>query len=249
MRALVSAALAVTVVICGAKASASGELLHVGGKAVKWASPELGAPATVTYAVLRAAYTVPQGKRTMSPDNCSAMLPFSDAISVSPRISKVAAKQQLNEAFRAWESVAAIKFLEVADARWADIVVGASSNAKGRAFANLSYRGAGGKPAPATMALGGADRSPPMDRVGAIIEQAYICLNPKARWKIGLDGNLDVYDLRYTFMHEIGHAIGLDHPGTTGAIMAYRYDERVTVLQESDIDAARVLYGPPRQAK
>ena len=76
--------------------------------------------------------------------------------------------------------------------------------------------------------------------------RADICLNPQRSWKIGFDGNLDVYDLRYTFMHEIGHAVGLDHPGRSGSIMGYRYDERVHKLQPSDIAAAQSLYGPPR---
>ena len=62
--------------------------------------------------------------------------------------------------------------------------------------------------------------------------------------KVGFDGNLNVYDLRYTLMHEIGHAIGLDHPGSSGSIMGYRYDERVRQLQASDISAAQRLYGP-----
>jgi len=72
-----------------------------------------------------------------------------------------------------------------------------------------------------------------------------LLLNPKEPWKIGFDGNLGVYDLRYTFMHEIGHAIGLDHPGSSGAIMGFRYDEQVRELQPSDIAAAQLLYGPP----
>jgi predicted Zn-dependent protease len=81
------------------------------------------------------------------------------------------------------------------------------------------------------------------------IDQAYVCLNPKSRWKTGFDGNLDVYDLRHTFTHEVGHAIGLDHPDSTGAVMAFRYDERVRDLQPSDIAGVQRLYGAHAAAK
>ena len=35
-----------------------------------------------------------------------------------------------------------------------------------------------------------------------------------------------------------GHAIGLDHPDDTDALMSYRYDEHVQALRPSDIAAA-----------
>jgi hypothetical protein len=75
------------------------------------------------------------------------------------------------------------------------------------------------------------------------LERSLICLNPEHSWKVGFDGNLDVYDLRYTLKHEIGHAIGLDHPGTTSAVMSYRYEERFRQLQPGDIRGAVALYG------
>jgi predicted Zn-dependent protease len=49
--------------------------------------------------------------------------------------------------------------------------------------------------------------------------------------------------LRYTFTHEIGHAIGLDHPGKSGSLMAYRYEEHVQQLTPSDVSAVQKLYG------
>ena len=106
-------------------------------------------------------------------------------------------------------------------------VQAATAGSSGRAFANLSAGGRQNVP-PVAKALGAAaDRKvaiaadPAKDQPVRAIEQAYICANPT------IDGNLDVYDLRYTFMHEIDHAIGLDHPGSSGSIMGYRYDERV----------------------
>src|SRR5262249_52397417 len=76
------------------------------------------------------------------------------------------------------------------------------------------------------------------------ISRSLICLNPAKRWKIGFDGDLKTYDLRYTLTHEIGHAIGLDHPSGAGSIMGYRYEDRFRQLQPGDVQGAIALYGP-----
>jgi hypothetical protein len=75
------------------------------------------------------------------------------------------------------------------------------------------------------------------------IEQALVCLNPHHGWKVGFDGNEDVYDIRYTLIHEIGHAIGLDHPGPSGQVMAFRYTEAFNDLQPGDLRGVQRLYG------
>ena len=119
------------------------------------------------------------------------------------------------------------------------------------AFANLSIRTDQGQ-TPLAKGLGntGHDKSvnpsEAVDRDGSdfvAIEQAYVCLSPQSRWKVGFDGNVDIYNLRYTFTHEIGHAIGLDHPGKSGSVMAFSYEERVQQLTPSDISAVQKLYG------
>ena len=66
------------------------------------------------------------------------------------------------------------------------------------------------------------------------------------RWKVGFDGDLRSYDMRYTIAHEIGHTIGLDHPGGAGQIMGYRYEETFRSLQAGDIAGAVLLYGKPQ---
>jgi predicted Zn-dependent protease len=241
----------VAVSLAGAGGARAGEVLRVGDAIVKWAAPATGAATVVTYTLLTGPYALPSDKRTLSPDNCGVMRPFAEIVSVSAGVSDFIAREELRSAFTEWEAVANIKFIEVSRSNRADILVGATDAASGPAFANLSLSGGRGIQT-ATKALGAASDGRVADFLGATkdrpvagIEQAYVCLNSKMRWKIGFDGSLDVYDLRYTFMHEIGHAIGLDHPGKSGSIMGYRYDERVRRLQPSDIEAAQRLYGAP----
>jgi Matrixin len=109
----------------------------------------------------------------------------------------------------------------------ADILIGAEVEPVGWAFANVSYKASS------------KDRPKPILR-------SLICLNPLRRWKVGFNGDLKSYDLRYAIAHEIGHAIGLDHPATGDQIMGYRYEEQFLDLQPGDIAGAVLLYGRRR---
>ena len=120
--------------------------------------------------------------------------------------------------------MADIGFRQVSDPDEADILIGAQARPVGRAFTNVSY------------ARASASAVRPL-------EKSLICLNPEQPWKVGFDGDLNVYDLRYTLKHEIGHAIGLDHPATTSQVMSYRYEERFATLQPGDVRGAVALYG------
>ncbi len=222
----------------------------------EWPASASG-PRVVTFAVLTGRFAVTGTHRTLSRDNCSSMGAFADILDASPAISPAMARDALRAAFAAWEGVADIAFRQVFDLGKANIIVGATNSHRGRAFANLTYAGPGNGPSSenghADKALGGSRVSggqpsalPRQNARPAHIERAYVCLSPRVRWKIGFDSNLKIYDLRYTFTHEIGHAIGLDHPGKSGAVMGYRYDESVEGLQQSDIEAVRALYGPRR---
>ncbi len=248
IRRVALAGLAAVSSLGNAALAEAGELLRVEGYLMRWAPEAAGGKTIITYSILQGAYHVKTRKSILSPSNCAKMHAFSDIVAKSPDLTEEKAKDELQAALQRWESVANIAFIEINDPRLANIVFGAADDPGGRAFANLSYRGEKG-PTPVTMALGNAPASPVLDDNGGDgsvvpIDQAYVCLNPKSRWKIGFDGNLDVYDLRHTFTHEVGHAIGLDHPDSTGAVMAFRYDERVRDLQPSDIAGVRRLYGP-----
>jgi hypothetical protein len=254
VKALVAIILTVSLHIFSMGVAEADGLLRVDGGVLKWEPRSSGASHVITYTVLTGPYTVPSDKKTLSPDNCDAMHAFSDIVAASPDVSGEAAMGELRSALEAWSQAANVSFVETSDARHANIVIGAADNASGRAFANLSYRSGPQGPKPVAKALGKAERDlsvvsdrPMQKDAVAAIDQAYVCLNPRARWKVGFDGNLKIYDLRYTFTHEVGHAIGLDHPGREDSLMNFRYDERVRELQPTDIAAAQMLYGPRKR--
>ncbi len=191
-------------------------LLDLENQTVKWQSPRFGESAVVTYAFATRPTTTPGAR------NCAKMLPPSRAYAPS-HISESQFRREVAAAFRMWEGAANIAFRETGDVAAANIVIGAQAEPVGRAFTNVALKA---------------------ERNGRkVIARALVCLNPKQPWKIGFDGNLDVYDLRYTIAHEIGHAIGLDHPSAAGELMSYRYDEVHTGLQAGDVKGAALLYG------
>lgn len=201
-------------------AACAGEyrLLELDGYKVKWGEQQLGTAASISYAL---------ADETLSFDdarNCREVAPikalFSDNLSGETLADETAA------AFRVWERAAGLSFHRVSDARDADIVIGAQNRPRGRAFANVSY-------AP----------DPEEDSEVRTIDQAQVCLNPERQWKVGFDGDRDVYDIGYTLIHEIGHTIGLDHPGPSGQVMGFRYTESFKELQPGDLNGVRRLYG------
>ncbi len=132
------------------------------------------------------------------------------------------------EAARRWQRAANISFLETSDAANADIVIGEQAEPNGLAFTNLTLM-------------------PPTGSTLRGIWKAQICLNPNRPWTMGFDGNLATYDLIHAISHEIGHAIGLDHPSARGHLMSFRYLENYDGLSAGDALGAVSLYGA-RQA-
>lgn len=197
--------------------------LVIGGKEVRWPQPARGRGPQLSYA-----FAV---DRIDSPDavNCRAVGPL-DRLAQHSGLSEMKLRAAAAEAFARWENVANITFVAAADAATADIVIGAEIEPLGHAFTDVRV-------------------GPALPRGARAIEHAAICLNPERRWKIGFDGNLTSYDLVHTLTHEIGHAIGLDHPGARGALMAFRYDESRDGLADGDIFGVAALYGARRHPR
>ncbi len=191
--------------------------LVLDGHQLKWGAPRLGSGTRVSYAVVAREQSFPGAR------NCSRLGPMQQMLARS-RVPGSMFQRELRQAFDAWEAVAGITFAP-GDAESADILIGVQITPRGRAFTNVSY-----------------DQSLSTPGVRSIT-RALICFNPTQPWKIGFDGDLDVYDLRYTLMHEIGHAIGLNHPNAQGALMYFDYHEKFRTLQAGDVQGAVSLYG------
>lgn len=66
--------------------------------------------------------------------------------------------------------------------------------------------------------------------------------------KYDIDENWNVRFLTIVAMHEVGHAIGLDHL-SAGNLMQPTYDDRIDFPQAGDIKAVVDRYGPPTAVK
>ncbi|HVF54672.1 MAG TPA: DUF4214 domain-containing protein [Pyrinomonadaceae bacterium] len=85
---------------------------------------------------------------------------------------------------------------------------------------------------------------------GAIFE-GDVAANPASQFST--DGTSGTYDLETTFVHEIGHMLGLEHSGIVGAIMQPRQGRNGTyglpgirrrTLSDDDRAGLRAIYGP-----
>jgi matrixin len=208
-------------VFCGVGAAVAGDsasfkTLRLEGNGVRWQTAGNTPQRILSYAI------VTQNVEFAGARNCGKMTTLDTLLSTS-QIAPETVRAEIAAAFAMWE-VVNIGFREAADPAKADILIGAQLEPEGWAFANVFYDTLSTEPVKP-------------------ISRALICLNPEKRWKVGFDGDLRTYDLRYTIAHEIGHTIGLDHPSGGGQIMGYRYEETFRELQPGDISGVVLLYG------
>lgn len=210
----------------GAQGAELFQLLRLDKSVVKWGKPETGTGARVSYAF------VTETTRYAGARNCQEMQE-PEALLNASGIERAAFEAEVEAAFAMWTQAADISFYKIDDPKNAQILIGAQTTDRGTAFANVKYQ------------IAGADAVTGGNGDVRTIQQSLVCLNPSRSWKIGFQGNAGAYDLRYTLAHEIGHAIGLDHPGAHGQLMAFSYQETFRTLQEGDIAGAVALYGAP----
>ena len=240
---LAAAAIFLAAAMNTACAAADHRLLVLEGSWIKWGKAEWGAAASVSYAFASSRWQSPGAR------NCASLQPFDEMIGKTG-LSRGQVQSEARAAFAAWSKVTGITFVATDDAAHADIVIGTQGKPSGRAFTNVELD-SGPVAQAAAAERGFANAAEPQSSVAEPlglrqIRRALICFNPLQKWKFGFNGDLDVYDFRYTLTHEIGHAIGLDHPGMAGALMDFRYDEKLNGLTTGDIGAVQRLYGTPK---
>lgn len=195
-------------------------LLKIGGFHVKWGVAALGQGAgTVTYGFARAASAVPEAR------NCPAVMP-ADGIAAAAGVDRQRFEAIAAAAFALWSRAADIDFRRAQANESPDILIGAQGSPHGIAFTDVS-----------------SDRARAVSGVSPL-STATICLNPRVAWS---DGRAvpGVFDLQTVLAHEIGHAIGLDHPGPIGTLMGYRDQGDIARLMSGDVAGVQRLYGAP----
>lgn len=191
-------------------------LLKLDGTFVKWGEPRLGTPATATYGLAEQPADFPEAI------NCRALAPFSTL-----RIARGQDLAALLEAaFGLWSAAAGVAFRPAEAGEIPDILIGAQGVPDHVAFANVW-----------------TDRSRAADGI-APLSRATICFNPDLAWVPDAAGPGEA-DFSTVLAHEIGHTLGLDHPGPTGALMGYSDQGDIDALMTGDRDGALRLYGPP----
>ena len=188
----------------------------------KWGSSTLGTGATITWGLM------PDG--TLNTENDVLAPKTSNLANVYSQVGGAgAALTMFQNAFATWASAANLTFVQVSDngatvgARGnlntvqPDIRIGAFSFVDGSSLAHAYF--------------------PPFSFISpAFTLGGDIHINYSQNWA-------STYDLQTTFLHELGHALGLDHSGVSGSVMAAAYSGVRRSLSADDVAGITALYG------
>ncbi len=204
--------------VAAAQSAENYRLLKIDNQYVKWGEARFGGGARMTVALIAAP------KRFSDARNCRSMAPVDDLLTGNG-VAREEFDAALGEAFSAWEAAAGVTFVKSENPEEADILIGMDLEGGGWAHADVLKAASDSEVAP--------------------IKRGLVCLSAGRLWKLGFGHDPNAQDLKYTLTHEIGHAIGLNHPSPRGEVMSFRYGEEFTDLQPGDIAGVRRLYGPP----
>ncbi|HJR07088.1 MAG TPA: matrixin family metalloprotease [Pyrinomonadaceae bacterium] len=86
------------------------------------------------------------------------------------------------------------------------------------------------------------------DAASGLIREGDLAISPNVQFST--DGTSGTYDLESTFVHELGHMLGLDHSGVVGATMQPRQGQNfidpsftMRTLSDDDLAGIRSIYG------
>jgi hypothetical protein len=145
------------------------------------------------------------------------------------------APAQMNQAvFESTMERALDVWAEVADITFARTMVAGKTDSLDITFKNLDGKGG-------TLAQGYFPDDVNPARIAGDIQ-----FDSSERWEVGNNLGSQAFDLLMVAVHEIGHALGLDHATAAGSVMApsVSANQRFTGLNSADVDAILDLYAP-----
>ncbi|MGE3335832.1 MAG: pre-peptidase C-terminal domain-containing protein [Rhodospirillaceae bacterium] len=183
----------------------------------KWGNGTRGtAGGTITWAVVTAGQSIPTDS-----EYTSAVTAISSVFMPSIR-----------QAFSRWDEVGNFTFVETTSPSTANIVL---------VFDELQAQSAG------TIGLANTWYS------GSVIRNSYISFDLGRRYRL-IDGSVQIVgsspasgtaDFYTLVLHEVGHALGLDHENDMPTVMNASQNSSVTDLTSDDIAGIRAVYGSP----
>jgi predicted Zn-dependent protease len=193
---------------------------------VKWGAPILGQGATVSYAVARG------DSKIAGNINCLQVTGIEGLLARS-HVARQQFDRELAEALSMWQAAANIRFVRAKRMSTADILISAQAVPEGIAYADVTLDGV-------------------VERGVSRVKRGLVCLNPDIRWSTARSQTSESgaeaesregVRLRYALAHEIGHVLGLDHPGPEGELMSFEYGSHFEGLKPGDIAGITTLYG------